>query len=133
MAKLDTELKKIEKATIKLINKIKRADADYTVQASISSTDKTVVRYAAQVTTGARGIMPLTFISLTPEELIDKLKEAAKDLNYDAVEKAYHEAQIKACERTIDGHKERIEEIENPPEKEEEPEEEIEPTEQESK
>lgn len=116
MATTQTELKNIEKAVVKLVNKIKRADSDYTIQASINSTDKTVVRYAAQITTGANGLMPLTFISLTSSELIDKIKEATKNLDYDVVEKAYHEAQIVACKRTIQGHEDRIQEIENPTE-----------------
>lgn len=41
-----------------------------------------------------------------------------KNIDYEKVEIAYHEAQIKACKRTIQGHEERIDEIKNPPETE---------------
>lgn len=115
MAQLDKDLQKLEKLAIKLVNKLKRRDLDYTIQASINSTDRTVVRYAVQITSPANGLMPITFIGLTPEELFDKIKVATKNIDYDKVEEAYHEAQILACERTIQGHKERIEEIKNPP------------------
>lgn len=106
-----TELKKIEKALLKLRNKIKRADLDYTVQISINSTDPGTVTYAAQLTSPARGLAPVTFIKSSAEELIADIKAATKELNYDEIEKAYHEAQIEACKRTIEGHEERIKAI----------------------
>ncbi len=116
---LEKDLKKIEKVVVKLVNKLKRSDLDYTVQASINSTDRTVVKYAAQITPPAEGLAPITMISLTSEELIDKIKVATKNIDYEKVEQAYHEAQIQACERTIKGHKERIEEINSLNKKEE--------------
>lgn len=114
MATPAEELKKIEKATVRLRNKIKRADLDYTVQISIASTDPTVLRYAAQLTSPAKGLAPITFISLSVDDLVKKIKEATKHLNYDEVEIAYHKEQIEACKRTITGHEEAIEAIKNP-------------------
>lgn len=110
-----TKLKQAEKALVKLRNKIKRADLDYTVQVSISSTDPQTVVYAAQMTSPANGLAPVTFLSNTsPEDLIEKIKEATKHIDYDAVEIAYHKAQMEACDRTKQGHEERINQIENP-------------------
>jgi hypothetical protein len=60
------------------------------------------------MTAPANGLAPVTFIAKTPEELIIKIKAATKHIDYDAVEVAYHEAQIEACKRTILGHEERV-------------------------
>lgn len=109
---LAQNLRKVEKAMVKLKNNLNRADIDYTVQASISSTDPTVTRYAAQMTPPANGLAPITFIAASPEELVEKIKLAAKGINYKTVEIAYHKGQIEACKRTIQGHEERITEVE---------------------
>lgn len=109
---LATNLRVIEKYVVKLKKKLNRADIDYSVQASVSSTDPKVVRYAAQLTAPANGLAPITFIALTADELVDKIKLATEAIDYNEVEKAYHQAQIEACERTILGHKDRMAEIE---------------------
>lgn len=106
------ELKKIEKKVVKLRNKLGRADLDYLVQVSINSTDPTVVTYAMQITAPANGLAPIAFVTKSAKELIERVELATKEINYEEVEKAYHLAQIKACERTIIGHRERITEIE---------------------
>jgi hypothetical protein len=104
----------VERAIVRLRNKVGRSDLDYTVQVSISSTDPTVLSYAAQMTAPANGLAPVTFIEKTPEELIKKIREATKHINYDEIEKAYHKAQIEACHRTIQGHQDRITELDPP-------------------
>lgn len=109
----DAELKKIEKVVLKLRNKMKRADIDYTVQLSRNSADPGKIRYAVSMTAPANGLAPVVFIADTSEELIKQVKESAKNIDYAAIEIAYHEAQIKSCERTIIGHQERIEAIKN--------------------
>lgn len=109
----DAELKKIEKVVLKLRNKMKRADIDYTVQLSRNSADPGKIRYAVSMTAPANGLAPVVFIADTSEELIRQVKESAKNIDYAAIEIAYHEAQIKSCERTIIGHQERIEAIKN--------------------
>jgi len=116
MAETKAELQKAEKAMVKLRNKVKRADLDYTVQVSINSTEPTVVHYAAQMTAPANGLAPITFVCNTLDELVAKIKEAQDELNYDNIEKAYHQAQIEACHRTIQGHEDRIKELDNPQE-----------------
>lgn len=107
-------LKKIEVATVKLIKKLpKRPDVDYTVQVSINSTRPKHVDWAVQITPPAQGLAPITLIGSTPESLIERLKEYEGAIDYDLVETAWHNAQIKSAERTIEFHKERIERIKN--------------------
>lgn len=121
---MQEDLKKIERAVVRLRNKLNRADLEYNVQAAISSVDPTKVVYAAQLTSVAKGLAPLTFIG-EPDDLVRRIKATAKKLNEEEVEKAYHEAQIVACRRTIKYHEERVEEINNPtavPEEVDEPE-----------
>lgn len=112
------DLQKIEKAMVKLRNKAKRSDLDYTVQISISSADPQVVRYAAQMTPPAEGLAPVTFIEHDTESLVNKIKLATKGINYEEIEKAYHSAQIDAAKRTIAHHEDRVYRIENPEEEE---------------
>lgn len=114
MATAKEELQKAERAINKLRNKIKRADLDYTVQISISSVDPTKVRYAAQMTPPAQGLAPVTFIKDSAEELIEAIKAATKHIDYEQVEIAYHKAQMEACDRTKQGHQDRINEILKP-------------------
>lgn len=105
-------LKKIEKQLVKLRNKVRRADLEYTVQISVSSADPTVIIYAAQMTAPAKGLAPVTFIAKSADELIAQIKVSTKYMDYDKVEIAYHKAQVDACYRTIQGHEDRIKEIE---------------------
>lgn len=105
------ELRKIEKAFVKLRNKMKRADIDYVVQVSINSTDPKTVIYAAQMTAPAIGLAPIRILSKSAEELVDKIKAATENIDEKAVEIAYHKAQMEACDRTKLGHQERIDEL----------------------
>lgn len=109
-----TDLQKIEKKLVKLRNKMGRKDLEYLVQVSINSTDPTVVRYAVQMTPPAEGLAPITFIGNTVAELVERIEAATKGIDLTEVEKAYHEAQVVACERTIAHHKERLEKLNNP-------------------
>lgn len=106
------ELRKIERHFVKLRNNMRRADIDYTVQVSINSTDPTVVVYAAQLTAPANGLAPVRMLAKSADELIKKIDVARENIDEKAIEVAYHEAQIQACERTKLGHQERIAEIE---------------------
>jgi len=117
---LESDLRRIERYIVKLRKNLKRADLDYTVQASVNSTKPKWVSYAATVTPPASGLAPITFIShVSANDLIEQIKVAIDKIDYEAVELAYHEAQIQACEYTIEGHRERIEAIKNPPKEEE--------------
>lgn len=106
------ELEKVEKVAHKLRNKMKRADIDFTVQVSRNTADPGTTRWALSMTAPANGLSPIVFIAYTAEDLIKQIKASTKTIDYKAVEIAYHNAQIEACNRTIQGHKERIELIE---------------------
>lgn len=111
------DIRKAEKAVVKLRSKLKRVDLNYTVQVSVNSTDPTKMAYAAQMTSPAEGLAPITFISYESiDDLVEKIKLATKGIDYKEVEKAYHAAQIEACHRTIAFHNERLETIDAPEE-----------------
>lgn len=119
MAKVESatqELKKIERLTQKLKNNLHRADLNFTCQISLRSQAPGVVKYAVSMTAPAEGLAPLMFIGDNYEDLAAQLKSAIKNIDYDLVEKKYHEAQITNAENTIEGHKERLKELELPEE-----------------
>lgn len=121
MTSAKSDLQKIEKAVVKLRNKLKRPDINYTVQISVNSVDPSKVSWAAQLTPPADSLAPITFIDYTSaDSLVEQVKATTKNIDLDKVEIAYHKAQIEACDRTKKAHEERIEAIENPePEAEE--------------
>lgn len=108
---LESDLRKIDKEAQKLKRSLKRADLDYTVQISMNSAQPNEIHYALSMTAPAQGLAPIMFINKSSEDLITMIKAAQKNFDADAVERAYHEAQIKACENTILGHKERLEDM----------------------
>lgn len=113
--KTTNDLQKVERAMNKLKRKVKRADLDYNVQFSINSVNPTEVVYAAQMTPLAEGLRPATFIShVSAEDLIAQVKAFTESLDWEKLEIAYHNGQIVSAEKTIQGHKEAIEELENP-------------------
>ncbi len=111
MASIEKDLRNAEKAIVKLRNKLKKVDMNYTVQVSISSTDPTTVIWQALVTPPANSLAPISFIEKSPGDLIDRIKATTKAVDLEAVDKAYHESQIEACKRTIKGHEEYIQEL----------------------
>lgn len=118
MAKDETatqELRKIYQAMNKFRNNLHRKDLDYTCQISINTATKKVA-YAVSMTAPANGLAPIMFIADNFADLLAQIKAATKNINYDEVEKAYHKAQILACENTIKGHEERLAELELPKE-----------------
>lgn len=104
-------MQKAEKLAMKIKKKARRADVDYSVQVSMSSTDPGVIYYALQLTPLADGLAPMTFIKKTPEDLITAIEAQIDNLDEAYIEKAYHEAQITHAERTIKFHQERIVQI----------------------
>lgn len=113
-----TELKKAYREFAKLRNNLKRADLDFTVQFSLSSTEPTTVYYAAQMTAPADGLAPIRIVTTDYEKLVEAIKVAAKDIDQTALEIAYHQEQMAACDRTKIGHEERIAELKGETEEE---------------
>lgn len=107
------QLKKMYKAFAKIRNNMNRVDLDFTVQVSINSTDPDTVIYAAQMTAMADGLAPYRIITTDYDKIIEVMKLAAKKIDQRAVEIAYHKEQIAAGKRTIQGHEERLADIES--------------------
>lgn len=82
----------------KIIKKMGRADIDYTIQISTSSIHPNKLAYCCQIEAPANGLAPLTWVKNSWKELLDALKEAEKDLDQEAVEKAYYASEIKRAE-----------------------------------
>ena len=101
-----------ERAMNRLRNKFNKVDSDYVVQISISSVDPGTVKYAASLTAPANGLQPVAFIADTAQDLVKQIKAFTKNVDYKMIEIAYHKAQIEACHRTIQGHEDRIKELE---------------------
>lgn len=108
---IPASLRKIEVRIFKLIKKLKAGRLDYTVQVSIHSLRPTHVSWAAQITEPADGLAPISFIRDSADELLEAIKEFEKSNDINAVEIAYHEAQIGNAEKAIDAHKNAIEQI----------------------
>lgn len=87
-------------------------DLKYTAQISESQDDEKPV-YALQFTNVGDNLAPVTFIDKTPDGVIAKVQDFLKDLNYDAVEIKYHEAQAYHAQETAKRHLKLIEDIQN--------------------
>lgn len=109
----ENENKKFNEAK-KLVNKILknigRADVDWTIQVSMNSVRPEEMAYCCQIEAPANGLQPLTWVCRSWDELIEKLEVSSKGLDADAVQKAWHEAEIKRCESLIKYHQEALEE-----------------------
>jgi hypothetical protein len=107
----EAQLREIDKQAKKLKNALKRSDLDYTVQISMNSAQPGEINYALSMTAPAAGLAPIMYITHNYEDLLALIKTSQKKFDPIGVERAYHEAQIDACEKTIQGHKERLEDM----------------------
>ena len=107
---MDKELKKARTLVNKIVKNLKRNDLDWTVQLSISSVHPDKVAYCAQIEAPANA--PITWVKDSWEELEKALKKAEKDLDQEAVEKAYVASQIKAAEEKKKFFEEKLIELE---------------------
>ena len=90
--------------------KAKIKDLKYTAQISETQDDDKPV-YAVQFTNVADNLAPVTFIDKTPDAVLGKIENFLKDINYDAVEIKYHEAQAYHAQETAKRHLKIIESI----------------------
>jgi len=120
---IEPSLLELEKQIRKVIRKsLKDNTLDYTVQFTVSSLEPNKVKYAAQISSPANGIQPITFIFDSLSDLKNSLIEAELGLDKKKVELVFHESRIKTYESKIQAHKERMVILEAG---EEEPEEDI--------
>jgi len=105
----------VERVCRRIIRKMNNNTLDYVIQISTNSTRPGHVTYAVQINAKALDLEPLTWLYDTPEELLKALKRFESIPNLDKeVLKAYHKAQVAACKRTIQGHEDAIEALDNP-------------------
>ena len=95
---MNDKMKKTEILVNKIVKKLGRADLDWTIQMSTSSIHPEKASYCVQIEAPANGLAPLTWIKNSWEELEEALKETEKNLDVEAVEKAYYASEIKRAE-----------------------------------
>ena len=101
---MEKNLEKARNILNKIIKKLGRNDLDWTVQVSIHSLRPDKVNYCAQVEAPANGLQPITWVKGSWDELLDALKKSEKGLDQEAVEKAWHEAEIERAKALIKYH-----------------------------
>lgn len=90
--------------------KAKIKDLKYTAQISETQDDEKPV-YALQFTNVADNLAPVTFIDKKPDGVINKVQAFLENMDYDAVEIKYHEAQAYHAQETAKRHLKMIETI----------------------
>ena len=90
--------------------KAKIKDLKYTAQISETQDDEKPV-YALQFTNVADNLAPVTFIDKKPDGVINKAQAFLENMDYDAVEIKYHEAQAYHAQETAKRHLKMIETI----------------------
>lgn len=108
------KLRKLEKLVKKVIRKsLKDNTLDYTVQFTISNLEPEKVKYAAMISSPAKGVQPITFIFDKFEDLEASLTEAEKEIDKKKVELTFHQSRINSYKNKIQQHEERIVILEN--------------------
>lgn len=110
------QLLELEKLVKKLIRKsLKDNTLDYTVQFSVSNVDAPgEVKYAAMVSSPAKGVQPITFMAKSYKDLEAMLQEGIKGINKKEVELTFHESRINSYKSRIAQHEERIKKLNDP-------------------
>lgn len=117
MANKDTGVKDqllaLEKLVKKVIRKsLKDNTLDYTIQFSVSNLEEPgKVKYAAMISSPAKGVQPITFMFDNLKDLEASLKEAEKSIDKKAVEITFHQARINSYKNQIAQHEARVEKL----------------------
>ena len=108
------QLRVLEKTVKKIIRKsLKNNTLDYTVQISISNLEPDQVKYAAQISSPAKGVQPITYSFNTFGDLQNALEASVQEINREQVELVFHQNMLTSLENRIRAHKERIKQIED--------------------
>ena len=110
---MEKSLRSARNRVNKIVKQLGRHDLDWVIQTSINSTRPDRVSYCAQIEAPANGLQPITWVTESWEELDEALKIAEKNLDTEAVERAYHEAEIQRAKALIKYHEEALEENES--------------------
>lgn len=110
------QLLTLEKHVKKILRKsLKDNTLDYTIQFSVSNVDTPgKVKYAAMISSPAKGVQPITFMADSFEELDAILKAGIDGINRKEVEITFHQSRINSYESRIAQHKERMEKLNDP-------------------
>lgn len=110
------QLLTLEKHVKKILRKsLKDNTLDYTIQFSVSNVDAPgKVKYAAMISSPARGVQPITFMAESYEELEAVLKAGEKGINRKEVELTFHQSRINSYESRIAQHKDRMAKLNDP-------------------
>jgi len=108
------QLRVLQKTIKKIIRKsLKDNTLDYTVQISMSSLEPDQVKYAAQISSPAKGVQPITFSFNTFNDLASALEKSVDEIDREQVELVFHENMVNSLENRIEAHKARIKQIED--------------------
>lgn len=106
-------LHELEKIVKKIIRKsLKDNTLDYTVQYTISSLEPGKIKYAAQISSPAKGVEPVTYIYDNYKDLENSLVESVEGLDKRKVEMAFHQSRINTYMNKANAHKERLTQME---------------------
>ena len=110
------QLLTLEKHVKKILRKsLKDNTLDYTIQFSVSNVDAPgKVKYAAMISSPAKGVQPITFMAESYEELEAVLKAGEKGINRKEVELTFHQSRINSYESRIAQHKDRMAKLNDP-------------------
>lgn len=108
------QLSELEKLVKKVIRKaIKNNTLDYTVQFTMSSSEPGKVKYAAQISSPANGVQPITFIFEKFEDLKNALIASETEIDTEKIELTFHQSRINTYKNKIEAHEARIKQIES--------------------
>lgn len=103
------QLQQLEKLVKKVIRKsLKDNTLDYTVQITISSLEPAKLKYAAMISSPAKGVQDVIYVFDSYEKLEEALVQSEKELNRTKVEAAFHENRINTFKNKIQQHEARL-------------------------
>ncbi len=109
---VNANLRELEKLVKKIIRKsLKDNTLDYTVQVSVSSLEPGKVKYAAQISSPATGVQPISYIHDNFKDLENALIESEKQIDELKIERTFHTSRINTYKTKIESHEARIVQI----------------------
>lgn len=78
----------------------------------MSNLEPDVVKYAAQISSPAKGVQPITYVFSSFTDLKNALVESENEIDKDKVELAFHQSRINTYKSKIEAHQARVKQIE---------------------
>jgi len=105
------ELKGLRKQVQAILKSLGDSSLDWTIQISLNSIEPDKVKYCCMIHIPTEGVAPITWVCDSLLELQTKLNKAAKDLNPDMVQIAWHQGELKKIDSMKQYHERAIEEL----------------------